>query len=90
MSTRNDLAHLIAIMRLAPANQADRIDVDMLGGPIADAAIESGWRHVGRVEQAARQIVARTSTDVGTHYADCHLYHLPCFAVFVLDEIGES
>ena len=40
------------------------------------------------VELVARMIVARTSGQIGTHYRDCHLYHLPCFAVFVLDRMG--
>lgn len=40
------------------------------------------------VELVARMIVARTSGQIGTHYADCHLYHLPCFAVFVLNQAG--
>lgn len=39
----------------------------------------------GPVEVAARMIVARTSGQISTHYADCHLYHLACFAVFVLE-----
>ena len=40
------------------------------------------------VELAARMIVARTSGQIGTHWEDCHLYHLPCFALFVLDRVG--
>lgn len=40
------------------------------------------------VELAARMIVARTSGQIDTHWEDCHLYHLPCFAVFVLDQMG--
>jgi len=37
------------------------------------------------VELAARMIVARTTKVISTHWEDCHLYHLACFAVFVLD-----
>lgn len=37
------------------------------------------------VEVAARMIVARTAGVIGTHWEDCHLYHLACFALFVLE-----
>ena len=42
------------------------------------------------VEVAARLIVNRSIDHFinGKHYADCELYHLPCFALLVLSEIG--
>ena len=43
---------------------------------------------VADVREVAEQIVERTKDQIATHSLDCHAYHLPCFAHFVLNRIS--
>lgn len=40
------------------------------------------------VRAVAEAIVERTKDHIGTHWDDCYLNHLPCFAWFVLNRIS--
>ena len=42
------------------------------------------------VQAVAQEIVDRTAGQISTHYDDCYKYHLSCFAVFVLQELGDN
>ena len=44
--------------------------------------------HIADVREVAEQIVERTKDQIATHSLDCHAYHLPCFAHFVLNRIS--
>lgn len=39
------------------------------------------------VKAVARKILDRAADQIGTHSANCHEYHLPCFAAFVMRQL---
>lgn len=39
------------------------------------------------VKSVSQRILDRAADQIGTHSANCHEYHLPCFAAFVMREL---